>query len=550
MEHQAILPPERIRAMEEAGLWGERTILDYLEDAVRRSPDKAAFVDRNSMTGRRGAVTYRQLERASRRIAVGLAKRGIEAGDVVAFQLPNWWETVALHLACVRLGAISNPLMPIFRARELRFMLGLAEAKAFVVPRRFREFDYPALAAGLKPELPALREVFVVGGEGPQSFEAALLEPRWEEAPGAGDLLRARRPGANDVIELIYTSGTTGEPKGALHTSNTLLAAVLPYAERFGLDANDVMFMASPLAHQTGFLYGLMMPIVLGAKGVLQDVWSAEVAARLIQDEGCTFTMAATPFLADLTNSPATAACDISSFRTFVCGGAPVPRVLVQQAGERLGARIISAWGMTENGAVTTTRPGDPPDKVFGTDGLPNKGFELRVVDPDGRPLPANRDGELQVRGPGCFVGYLKRPQLYGTDDEGWFSTGDLARLDEDGYARIVGRAKDIIIRGGENVPVVEVEEVLYRHPAVLDAAVVAMPHARLGELGCAFVALKPGGALDFAGMQKWLGENGLAKTYWPERLELVEAMPRTPSGKIQKFKLRETARAYGEDAR
>jgi cyclohexanecarboxylate-CoA ligase len=545
MEHQAILPPERVRAMNKAGLWPNRTILDWLEEAAATRPDKAAFVDHNSMTGRRTTLTFRQLERLTRRIAVGLARRGVEAGDVVACQLPNWWETTALHLACVRLGAITNPLMPIFRGRELRFMLGLAEAKVFVVPRRFRDFDYPALAGEVRPDLPALKHVLTIGGDGADSFEAALLEPRWEEEADAKALLAARRPKPDDVVELIYTSGTTGEPKGVLHTSNTLLSDVVSYADRLGLTGEDVVLMASPLAHQTGFLYGLLMPIVLGAKAVYQDVWQPERAAQLIQDEGVTYTMASTPFLSDLTHTPALGKYDVGTLRIFLCAGAPIPRVLVEAATQKLGAAILSGWGMSENGALTVTRPDDPPEKVFGTDGAPLHGHEIRIVDPEGRPLPPGMEGELQARGPGSFVGYLKRPQLFGTDSEGWFSTGDLARMDEDGYVRIVGRSKDIIIRGGENVPVVEVEGLLYRHPAVQDAAIVAMPHERLGEQGCAFVTPKPGQALSMADMRAWLEKHGVAKNYWPERLEIVEAMPRTPSGKIQKFKLRETARTF-----
>jgi cyclohexanecarboxylate-CoA ligase len=234
------------------------------------------------------------------------------------------------------------------------------------------------------------------------------------------------------------------------------------------------------------------------------------------------------------------------TLRTWVCAGAPIPRVLVEAATKRLGAKILSGWGMTENGALTVTRPDDPPEKVFDTDGLPLHGHEIRIVDAEGRPLPPGAEGELQARGPGSFVGYLKRPQLFGTDAEGWFGTGDLARMDEDGYVRIVGRSKDIIIRGGENIPVVEIEGLLYRHPAVQDAAIVAMPHERLGEQGCAFVTPKPGRALSMEDVKAWLEKHGVAKNYWPERLEVVEAMPRTPSGKIQKFKLRETARALG----
>ena len=239
--------------------------------------------------------------------------------------------------------------------------------------------------------------------------------------------------------------------------------------------------MPSPMAHQTGFVYGMHMAFVLGTKLVLQDIWSAEVAARRINDEGCSYTMASTPFLADLANSDALDVCDVSSFRMFCSAGAPIPRILLETATERLGANILSGWGMTENGLVTTTRPNDPAEKIFNTDGAAVANNAVRIVDPEGDPVPANTEGRLQAQSIGMFVGYLKRPDAYESYD-GWFETGDLARMDEDGYIRIVGRAKDIIIRGGENVPVVEVEELIYRHPAVHDVAVVAMPDERLGS--------------------------------------------------------------------
>jgi cyclohexanecarboxylate-CoA ligase len=252
--------------------------------------------------------------------------------------------------------------------------------------------------------------------------------------------------------------------------------------------------------------------------------------------------MGSTPFLADLADTPAVERYDLSTLRIFVTAGAPIPRVLVQRAMERLGALVVSAWGMTENGAATCTRPGDPPQKVFETDGAPIPGMEVRVVDAEGQPRPTGQEGRLQARGMCNFVGYLKRPERYDTDAEGWFETGDLARMDDDGYIRISGRAKDIIIRGGENIPVAEVEEALYRHPAVQDAAIVAMPDARLGERACAFVVLREGHSLTFAELVAHLDAERMTRTYFPERLEVLDAMPRTASGKIQKFHLRQQA--------
>ena len=543
-----MLTPERIAAAAASGYWPDRTVGDYLDEALRACPDKVFVTDYKAEAGTRTSLSYREMDRLSRRIAAGLAAHGVGKGDVVAFQLPNWWELAAIHLACVRIGAISNPLMPIFRARELEFMLSFAETRALFLPHRFRGFEYEPMIEGLRAKLPCLEHVFVLGGrgEGGSGFESALLERRWEDETDTGALFEERRADPNEVIEICYTSGTTGQPKGVMHTSNTLAACVGPGPHRLGLTAADVILMASPLAHQTGYLYGLLMPLVLRARTVLQDVWQPETAARIIHDEQVTFTMGATPFLADLAHAEALDRYPTESLDTFVTAGAPVPRILVRTATQRLGTNVVAGWGMSENGLVTCTMSGDPPERVFGTDGGPWDGMEVRVVDEARRPVPPGVSGALQARGAANFVGYLKRPEAYATDEDGWFDTGDVASMDESGYIRITSRAKDIIIRGGENVPVVEVEELLYRHRAVRDAAIVAMPDPRLGERGCLFVTLRPGESLDFEEMQRHLEERQLAKQYWPERLEVIDEMPRTPSGKIQKFKLREIAAAFG----
>jgi cyclohexanecarboxylate-CoA ligase len=543
MRFDPILPPARVAAMKSQGYWRDRLLLDAFDARVAETPDKLAVVDSNSMTGESSRLTFRELARRVDRLAAGLVGLGVGKGDVVAWQLPNWWQFTALHLACLRIGAISGPLMPIFRERELSFMLGLAEVKVFVVPRAFRGFDHAAMARALRPSLPQLRHVLVVGGEGADSFEA-LLDPRRPEPTDILRLFAERQPAPDDVIEVQYTSGTTGEPKGVMHTSNTLLAQVDGFAERLRLSRDDVVLMASPMAHQTGFLYGLIMPALLGATAVLQDIWQPARAAAAVAAERVSFTMGATPFLSDLTELVASGGHDVSSLRVFVSAGAPIPRALVERAGPILGARIVSAWGMTENGGVTTTRLDDPPDKTISTDGACLPGMEIKVVDAEGRTLPAESEGVLKVRGPFNFVGYLKRPQLYGHDAEGWFDTGDLARIDADGYVRITGRAKDLLIRGGENIPVVEIEGLLFRHPDVQAVAIVGMPDARLGERACAFVVARPGARLGLPDLTRFLEDHKVARQYLPERLELVDDLPRTPSGKVQKFKLREIAKA------
>jgi cyclohexanecarboxylate-CoA ligase len=283
-----------------------------------------------------------------------------------------------------------------------------------------------------------------------------------------------------------------------------------------------------------------MMPVMLRCQAVLLDIWDPVRGVDVIREHGATFTMASTPFLTDLARTVTESGKAVPSLRTFLCAGAPIPGPLVEQARQALGANIVSAWGMTENGAVTTTLLDDAPERAVQTDGCPLPGAEVRIVDHDDRPLPVGEMGRLQLRACSNFGGYLKRPHLNGTTDDGWFETGDLARLDAQGYIRITGRSKDVIIRGGENIPVVEIEALLYRHPAVALAAIVAYPDARLGERACAFVVPKPGQTIDFDEMVRFLKEQKVALQYIPERLEVRDVLPSTPSGKVQKFRLRE----------
>src|SRR5512139_2746792 len=543
MEFDAVLLPPRRAQSIARGQWHDRTINDDLDACLAASPDKLALTAVRLDGGEPRQFTYRQLATLADRMAVGLSRLGVKRNDVVAMQLPNWWQFSLLYLACSRIGAVLNPLMPIFRERELSFMLKHGEAKVLFVPKQFRNFDHEAMARSLKPQLPSLARIVVVGGGGEDDFDALLTRPEWEKQPDAAKILAANRPGADDITQLIYTSGTTGEPKGVMHSANTLMANIIPYAERLKLAKDDVVLMASPMAHQTGFMYGLMMPIMLGARVVLQDIWEPAKAAELIRQEGVTFTMASTPFLTDLTRVVAETGKGVPSLKTFLCAGAPIPGPLVEQARETLGAKIVSAWGMSENGAVTLIKLDDEDERAFTTDGCALPGAEVKVVDVDGRTLPPGETGKLLVRSCSNFGGYLKRPQWNNTDADGWFDTGDLARMDEAGYIRITGRSKDVIIRGGENIPVVEIEALLYRHPAVAQVAIVAYADERLGERACAVVVPKSGASIDFAAMTEFLKSHKLAQQYVPERLVLREAMPATPSGKIQKFRLREMLR-------
>jgi cyclohexanecarboxylate-CoA ligase len=543
MEFDAVLiAPRRAQSVAQ-GYWHDRTINDDLDDCVVSCPDKLALTAVQAESGTLTRFTYRKLAAMADHVAVGLARTGVVRNDVVSCQLPNWWQFTVTYLACSRIGAVLNPLMHIFRERELSFMLKHGETKVVIVPKSFRGFDYEQMITNLQPSLPALKHIVVVGGTGANSFDALLSGPTSDDEADTRRILTRDRPGPDEVTQLIYTSGTTGEPKGVMHTANTLMANIIPYIERLHLDANDVVLMASPMAHQTGFMYGLMMPIMLRASVVLLDVWEPLKAIDLVRAESVTFTMASTPFLTDLSKFVADSGKGVPTLRTFLCAGAPIPGPLVEQARNVLGTKIVSAWGMTENGAVTLIEFDDDDERAFTTDGRPLPGAELKVVDAQGAELPANQVGGLLVRSCSNFGGYLKRSQWNSTDAEGWFDTGDLARMDERGYIRITGRSKDVIIRGGENIPVVEIEALLYRHPAIAVVAIVAYSDERLGERACAAVVPKAGQSVDLSSIVDFLKSQKIAVQYIPERLFVLDAMPTTPSGKVQKFKLREMLR-------
>ncbi|SCK30944.1 cyclohexanecarboxylate-CoA ligase [Variovorax sp. HW608] len=534
------------QAMRAGGWWLDRTIDDCLCEAIRRAPTKDALVGWRADRADPVRISYQALGDKVALAAGALRDLGVGHGDIVAVQVPNWWEFVVVSLACGRIGAVVNPLMPIFRERELEFMLGFAEAKVFVVPAMFRGFDHAAMAQELKKKLPKLQQVIVVDGDGPNAFDRLLLQGkhRIEAAvtPAGSALV------AEELAVMMFTSGTTGSPKGVMHSCNTLLACNKALSGRFGLTADDVLLACSPLGHMTGYAAVMVLGVFLGSTVVLQDIWEARRGVTIMAAEGVTYTAASSPFLSDICNAVAEGAPRPTALRSFLCGGAPIPPVLIERAARELDLKVCSLWGMTESLSSTLTEPARAADKSSKTDGRPLDGVEIRIVDFDGKPLSLGQTGRLLVRGAQMSLGYYKRPDIPTYDAEGWFDTGDLAYMDAEGYIRINGRTKDVLIRGGENVPVVEIEALLYKHPAVALAAIVGYPDARLGERACAFVELRPGATLDLAAVQAYMAECKVAKQYWPERVEIIEGVPRTPSGKIQKFILKERAKAFGTE--
>jgi cyclohexanecarboxylate-CoA ligase len=439
------------------------------------------------------------------------------------------------------------PLMPIFREREVAQALERSRARVLVIADAFRGRDHAAeTAAVLADAATQVEHVLVVGVEG----DGAPLPAGWrrlDEAAAAvavdPDALAARTPAPDARAQLLFTSGTTGEPKGVVHRYDALTRAAAMEIEHLGLGRDDRIFVPSPLAHQTGFLYGMWLALFLGSPQIVQRRWDPVRALEALREWGGSFVQAATPFLADLVTAVEDGG-ERPPLRVFVVTGAAVPRVLAQRATEVLGTAVCGAWGSTETCLGTLGAPDDPPERAWGTDGRPLAGVEVRIVDDRGRRVPAGQEGNFELRSRCFFDGYLERPELTAAalTPDGFYRTGDLATLDEAGYLRITGRVKDVINRGGEKVPVAEIEQLLHEHPAVAEAAIVAMPDERLGERACAFVVLVPGGELDFAAMQAHLEQAQVTRQYWPERLEVIDALPRNPIGKVQKYVLREWA--------
>jgi cyclohexanecarboxylate-CoA ligase len=560
------LDPAELRA---AGYWRDATFLDDLRDAARRRPERAALVcyrtDANpgaAPEARRETVSYALLARHVERLAAALVGLGVKPGDVVTLQIPNCWQLIALILACSRAGAIPGPVVPIMRRREVEFMVRLTASPVYIAPAHARDFSFAEMSAQIAAEVPTLRHRVLLGGAEAGAADAALpgtsrgesgagaaldfdrdvLGRAWE-AEHSAEVLDKLESGPDDPAQVIFTSGTTGEPKGVVHSHNTLYAMNRAQAAVLGLTPDAVTAMGSPTTHQAGYTWNFLMPLLLGATSVHVDSWDPALMLRILETEQVTFFMGAPTFLADLIEAQQHAPRDLSALATFATGSAPIPPVVVERARAVLGCRVYALWGMTENGCVTITRPEQPVLRASESDGTPVPGMAVRIVGDDGAPATDGATGRLQVRGASQCLGYYRRARLYGQSvtPDGWFDTGDLARSDGHGGIRIAGRVKDVISRGAEKIPVVEVEAALLRMPSVRDVAVVGYPDARLGERACAMIVPVGGGAAPGLGeIHEHLAALGMAKQYWPERVETLGALPKTPSGKIQKFLLRE----------
>ncbi len=508
--------------------WAGTTIAGVLEQAARLHPDSTAVVDGDTI------LTFGELWQRSWALAGRLATMGVQPGDVIAVQLPNWWETFVVYGAAALRGAVCNPLVPLLRRRELAFMFYQSRPTIAVIPSRFRSTDYVAVHREVRDAVAAPPRVLVVrSGErdvGPfEPFELAGSDsPDGVVSPASGVSSR-------DVALLMYTSGTTAEPKGVLHHHDALVYEVRSIVELLGLGPDDPVFMVSPLSHISGYLFAFVLGAMTGAPAVLQDIWDPRAAVGLIERHGCRFTMAAPVFLQGLLEVYRERGGP-SALAFFMCGGADVPSDLVRQARATLGTEVMRTYGLTEMPTLTSGRPGGG-DANATTDGYVVGPARCRL-DPD--PADRGSPGELLVQGPELFCGYLDPAHNEAFTGDGFFRTGDLARTGpEPGTVTILGRAKDVIVRGGEKISAREVEEALLVHPAVADVAVVAMSEARLGERVAAFVVASEAGTPTVAALTEHLTALGMARQKHPERVVVVADLPRTASGKVQKHVLR-----------
>jgi cyclohexanecarboxylate-CoA ligase len=523
------------------------TVVDDFVDAGP-SPSGRPAITAYPLVGEPTRVMLAEVRDVVDRIALALIDLGVEPGEPVSYQLGNRWEFAAVTLACARAGAVANPLLMIHREREVGFVLDRVASRVCFSSGVERGFDHLAMMRGLRERLPTLEHVIAVDG-GPSDAHSlsALLAAPGSTSSADRAVLDSRRPAPDDRAEIIFTSGTTGEPKGVVHTHNTLYAGMRSATDVYGLTPDDTILMFSPLAHQTGFQFGVYLPFTCGIPMVYLDGWDARRMLAVASEERATWTMGAATFVLDACAAAKDEHFDLSSLKSFACGGAPIPPHAIQLAHDQLGTALTALWGMTEIGIATTTSPRDSPQRVASSDGRPLPWVDLKIVGSDGQTVPAGEVGRVLVCTPSQHVTYFGRHDLYLAQfEDGWFDTGDLARQDAEGYIRISGRVKDLVIRGGENIPVLEVEHLLLEHPRIREVAVVGYPDERLGERACA-VIVPEGAPVTLDDIREHLAGQRMAKQFWPERVLLRDDLPKTSTGKIRKFEL---AEAVARDVR
>ena len=523
---------QRRAAYRQQGLWGDASLADYWQQTARAMPDKIAVVDNHG-----ASYTYSALDHAASCLANWMLAKGIESGDRIAFQLPGWCEFTVIYLACLKIGAVSVPLLPSWREAELVWVLNKCQAKMFFAPTLFKQTRPVDLILPLQNQLPQLQQIVGVDKLAPATSSLSLSQIIADNTP----LTMAITVHGDELAAVLFTSGTEGLPKGVMLTHNNILASERAYCARLNLTWQDVFMMPAPLGHATGFLHGVTAPFLIGARSVLLDIFTPDACLALLEQQRCTCMLGATPFVYDLLNVLEKQPADLSALRFFLCGGTTIPKKVARECQQR-GIKLLSVYGSTESSPHAVVNLDDPLSRFMHTDGYAAAGVEIKVVDDARKTLPPGCEGEEASRGPNVFMGYFDEPELTARalDEEGWYYSGDLCRMDEAGYIKITGRKKDIIVRGGENISSREVEDILLQHPKIHDACVVAMSDERLGERSCAYVVLKaPHHSLSLEEVVAFFSRKRVAKYKYPEHIVVIEKLPRTTSGKIQKFLLR-----------
>ncbi|HEI3676601.1 TPA: medium-chain fatty-acid--CoA ligase, partial [Escherichia coli] len=523
---------QRRAAYRQQGLWGDASLADYWQQTARAMPDKIAVVDNHG-----ASYNYSALDHAASCLANWMLAKGIESGDRIAFQLPGWCEFTVIYLACLKIGAVSVPLLPSWREAELVWVLNKCQAKMFFAPTLFKQTRPVDLILPLQNQLPQLQQIVGVDKLAPATSSLSLSQIIADNTP----LTTAITTHGDELAAVLFTSGTEGLPKGVMLTHNNILASERAYCARLNLTWQDVFMMPAPLGHATGFLHGVTAPFLIGARSVLLDIFTPDACLALLEQQRCTCMLGATPFVFDLLNVLEKQPADLSALRFFLCGGTTIPKKVAREC-QQLGIKLLSVYGSTESSPHAVVNLDDPLSRFMHTDGYAAAGVEIKVVDDARKTLPPGCEGEEASRGPNVFMGYFDEPELTARalDEEGWYYSGDLCRMDEAGYIKITGRKKDIIVRGGENISSREVEDILLQHPKIHDACVVAMPDERLGERSCAYVVLKaPHHSLSLEEVVAFFSRKRVAKYKYPEHIVVIEKLPRTASGKIQKFLLR-----------
>jgi acyl-CoA synthetase (AMP-forming)/AMP-acid ligase II len=459
-------------------------------------------------------------------------------------QLPNWAEFVVGDLAIARIGAVVVPIMTVYRRTEVGHVLRNSGAVAAITTGEFRGFDHAEMFRELRDECPALSTLVVAratAADGELAFDDAV-------ATVTDDAELGPPPDPDLPHMIVYTSGTESTAKGCVHTWNTVDFSGRGLArDVFQTRADDVMFMPSPVAHATGLVVGVLVPLTSGSETHLLDVWEPNEGLRRIEQYRCTASATATPFVRMALDAARTAGRDLSSMRFWLCAGAPIPAPLAQEFDEAFdGGVLMPLYGASEIMAGACCHPGDPLERRAGSDGTPAlDGIRIALMGPDGEDVPTGREGEICYWGPGGVLGYWREPERTAAtiDARGWHHTGDLGRFDEHGYLRVSGRLKDIIIRGGTNISAAEIEGYVAAHPSVAQVAVVAYPDERLGEKACAVVVPGPGETPTLEDVTMFLRGRDISTQKLPEKLLVVDELPMTATGKVQKFLLREKAR-------